>query len=112
VIRSLVNKEADYIVKAKNLLIDGYLLREDSFNEVARCIRMVLSGRQYFSPSFDRELLFSAEEELANMNQLTASEKMILRPISEQTTTQDIAAALGVSAPAIEKHRSNIIQKL
>ena len=106
------HKETDYIVRAKSLQIDGYLLKEDTFGEVTKCIQSVLNGRQYFSPSFEVSNLFSADEELSNINQLTTSEKMILRLIAERTSTQDIAATLGVSTRTIEKHRSNIIAKL
>jgi len=106
------HKESDYILQAKSLHIDGYILKEDTFAEVRRCIRKVLNGQRYYSPSFENNALFSAEEEMTNINLLTTSEKMILKLIADQTSTQEIAISLGVSTRTIEKHRSNIIRKL
>lgn len=106
------HRETDYIFQAKSLQIDGYLLKEDSFVEVERCIQSVLDNKQYYSPSFDVKKIQLANDEMANLNLLTASEKMILRLVAERTSTQDIAATLGVSTRTIEKHRSNIISKL
>ena len=46
------HKETEYIAQAKALQINGYLLKEDSFFDIERCLNAVLSGQQYFSSSF------------------------------------------------------------
>ena len=47
------HKETEYVLQAKALQIQGYLLKEDSFVEVEKCMDAVLKGEQYFSPSFE-----------------------------------------------------------
>jgi DNA-binding NarL/FixJ family response regulator len=106
------HKESEYVAQAKVLQIQGYLLKEDSFSEIEKCIQSVLDGQTYFSPSFDSFSLQNASEELRKLQLLTPSEATILKLISQQVTTAEIAQMLSVSGRTIEKHRSNIIAKL
>lgn len=106
------HKEVDYVIKAKALQINGYLLKEDSFIEIKRCIHRVLEGETYFSPSFDNLSLQNANEELRKIQFLTASEITILKLIANQMSNAEIADLLSVSIRTVEKHRSNIISKL
>jgi DNA-binding NarL/FixJ family response regulator len=106
------HKEADYVAQAKQLQIEGYLLKEDSFFEIERCIETVLNGGNYFSTSFKEAVLKGAKDELQKLQLLTPSERTILKLIAQQTNTNTIADTLCVSVRTIEKHRSNIIFKL
>ncbi len=106
------HKEADYILQAKGLQINGYLLKEDSFIEIERCINAVINNQIYFSNSFNNLALDNASQELQKLQMLTPSEMTILKRIALQNTTNDIANELCVSVRTIEKHRSNIINKL
>ncbi|MGB3342734.1 MAG: response regulator transcription factor [Aequorivita sp.] len=106
------HKENKYIAQAKTLQINGYLLKEDSFSVVEDCIKRVVNDHVYFSPSFEDGALHDVSEELKRLGYLTSSEKTILKLIAQQNSTQEIADLLCVSARTVEKHRSNIINKL
>ncbi|MEM6722377.1 MAG: response regulator transcription factor [Bacteroidota bacterium] len=106
------HKESYYIVQAKAFQIDGYLLKEDTFFEIEHCINEVLSGNVYFSKSIDDQPLQNASEELKRLNLLTLSETKILKLIAQEISNQEIADTLSVSIRTIEKHRSNVIEKL
>lgn len=106
------HKESYYIVQAKAFQIDGYLLKEDTFFEIEHCINEVLNGNIYFSKSIDDQPLQNASEELKRLNLLTLSETKILKLIAQEISNQEIADTLSVSIRTIEKHRSNIIEKL
>jgi DNA-binding NarL/FixJ family response regulator len=106
------HKESYYIVQAKAFQIDGYLLKEDTFFEIEHCINEVLNGNVYFSKSIDDQPLQNASEELKRLNLLTLSETKILKLIAQEISNQEIADSLSVSIRTIEKHRSNIIEKL
>lgn len=106
------HKESIYISQARSLNIDGYLLKEDSFMEIEKCIQAVLSEKCYFSSSFDITILEAANNEIKKLQRLTPSELKILKLIAKQNSNGDIAATLNVSIRTIEKHRSNIIFKL
>jgi len=106
------HKEAEYVAQAKSLQIQGYLLKEDSFFDMERCMEAVLRGEEYFSSSFDTFSLKNASEELKKLKLLTPSETTILKLVAQQTSNNEIASSLCVSVRTIEKHRSNVIDKL
>lgn len=106
------HKESYYIIQAKAFQIDGYLLKEDTFFEIEHCMKEVLNGNVYFSKSIEDQPLKEANEELKRINMLTLSEIKILKLIAQEISNQDIADSLSLSIRTIEKHRSNIIDKL
>lgn len=106
------HKETDYVTQAKALQIQGYLLKEDPFFEIERCIEAVLKGELYFSKSFDNTILNNATKGIKQLQLLTPSESTILKLIAQRMATNDIAENLFISARTVEKHRSNIIGKL
>jgi DNA-binding NarL/FixJ family response regulator len=106
------HKETEYVMQAKALQIDGYLLKEDAFGEIEKCMEAVLKGEEYFSSSFEAASLKNATEEIKNLKLLTPSEITILKLIAQPTSNNEIADQLFVSIRTVEKHRSNIIAKL
>ncbi len=106
------HKESEYIAQARALHINGYLLKEDSFFDIERCIEAVLRDEQYYSRSFKANTLNVVSTELKKLQLLTPSEQTILKMVAQQISTNAIAENLFVSKRTVEKHRSNIITKL
>jgi two-component system, NarL family, nitrate/nitrite response regulator NarL len=106
------HKEAQFIVRARNLNISGYVLKEDTSTEIIKCIEHVLKGEFYYSPSIIKENLDHANKHLNRLVSLSPSEKKILKMIAAHMSSQEISEKLHVSERTIEKHRSNIISKL
>lgn len=106
------HKEEEYISQSKTLQIDGYMLKENTFEELEYCIEVVLEGKQYFSSSFDDKKLESSSHLLKKLKNLSASEITILKLVAKSHSNQEISNTLAVSERTIEKHRSNIIKKL
>jgi two-component system nitrate/nitrite response regulator NarL len=106
------HKEANYIAQAKALQIKGYLLKEDSFLEIEKCISEVANNHVYFSSSIQHISSKNTSNEFHKLYLLSASEILILKHISKQIPSNGIAEILSVSVRTIEKHRSNIISKL
>ena len=50
------HKEKRYLVVARKLGVKGYILKEDGINVLDNCIREVLGGREYYSPSIDETI--------------------------------------------------------
>src|SRR5690554_530010 len=106
------HKEKSFVVQAKKLGIDGYLLKEDSMESIENCIAAVMNGEIYFSTSFDKNFESSVEDELKKVALLTPSERKIIRLISEDKSSAEISKLLFVSTRNVQKHRTNIIEKL
>jgi DNA-binding NarL/FixJ family response regulator len=96
----------------------GFVLKESAVSEILSAIRAVASGKHYLSPGISqylvsrherKETLASHHPDLAN---LTPAERRILKLISEDRTTKEIAADLVLSPRTVEAHRANISGKL
>lgn len=110
--------EEDIFDEAMNLGIKGYVLKDSAVNDIIECIHTVSDNNYYISPSVSNFLINRKKRfnELRNNNpkidQLTPSEKTILKYISENMTSKEIAEILFLSYRTIENHRTNISNKL
>ena len=106
------HKQKGFVVQAKTLGVQGYLLKEDSFEEIVLCIAEVMKGNNYYSKSFEDDFETLANEELRKISLLTPSERTIIRLIAQNKTSLEICETLSISKRTVEKHRANIIAKL
>lgn len=112
-----VHKEDEYIHSSLRAGADGYLLKDASFDELQIAIRSVLSGKTYLSPDVSGEVIqryLSAAGEAGRtpLQQLTHRERQVLKLIAEGKPNKYIAEYFSLSVKTIEKHRSNLMQKL
>lgn len=105
------HKEKELYYQAKELNVFGYILKEFALEEIEACINSVLENTPYFSPKI-LEMLSISETEPTGLGALTPSEKKILKLIAKDKTNREIASLLFISHRTVEKHRSNIINKL
>ena len=106
------HKEKAFIYKAKKLNISGYIIKDEPFVEIHKCIQSVSKGTPYFSAVFNTVFEDEVVPQLQILKLLTPSERTIVRLVAQEKSSKDIAELLSVSARTIEKHRSNIITKL
>ncbi len=106
------HKEKGFMVQAKNIGVNGYILKEDSFAEIELCISEVMKDNTYYSKSFNDDFDLVTETELKKILLLTPSERTILRLIANGNNSTQIGEALCISPRTVQKHRSNIITKL
>lgn len=110
--------EEDIFDEAMNLGIKGFVLKDSAVNDIIDCIYSVYDDRYYISPSVSNFLMNRRKKlnELKNNNpklqNLTVTEKKILKYISENKTSKEIAEILFISYRTIENHRANISGKL
>ena len=107
------DKQEDVYEKAKELNIYGYILKEFAVEEIENCIESVINNTPYFSQEIIPNLEKSSNNtDLTILNKLTKTEIKIIKFISKNKTSPEIAEELNVSSRTIEKHRSNIVNKL
>jgi len=110
--------EEDIFEEAMNHGIKGFVLKDSAVSDIVDCIFSVHEDRYYISPSVSNFLINRRKKlkELKNNNpllqNLTMSEKKILKFISENKTSKEIADILFISYRTIENHRANISGKL
>jgi DNA-binding NarL/FixJ family response regulator len=98
--------------------IRGYIVKDSAANEIVGCIKSVAAGHSFFSPALSGHLLTRREraDEFArqtpSIDDLTASERRVLRLIAEAKSNKEIAETLFISIRTVEHHRANICSKL
>lgn len=108
-----MHKEMTVFKRANQFGVAGYLLKENSQDELQKCLEEVKKGNQYVSKSLLSELtLDQGKGDASEMALLTFAEKKILELIAQQKTSKQIAEMLFISEKTVEGHRANIISKL
>jgi two-component system nitrate/nitrite response regulator NarL len=105
-------KEKGFVLKAKKMNISGYLLKDQPFSEIKKCLEQVLDGKFYSSSMFDEVFENEVLHQVAKIKFLSPSERTIIRLIGQKKSSREIAEILSISSRTVEKHRSNIISKL
>lgn len=106
------HKEKGFVLKAKKLNISGYLLKDEPFSEIEKCIDEVRKGDTYFSTTFDKVFNTEITPQLDKIKFLSPSERTIVRLIAQEKTSKEISEMLSISLRTVQKHRANIIAKL
>lgn len=111
-------KEEDMFNEAMDAGAWGYVLKENAIEDIIESIKAVFEGNYYISPLISRYLINRLnkkqkfESEQPSINQLTKTERAILKLIAEGKTSQQIADELHISYKTVENHRNNISKKL
>ncbi|WP_337873255.1 response regulator transcription factor [Ignavibacterium sp.] len=111
-------KDEDMFNAAMDTGAFGYVLKENAAEDILEGVKTVASGDYYISPLISSYLVkrLNAKKELElrqpSINDLTKSERVILKLIAEGKTSQQIADELHISYKTVENHRNNISKKL
>ena len=118
VVMLTMHKEEMLFNEAMNAGVLGFILKENAASDLLGCIRAVVSGEPFISPSLSSFLLnrkMDAQkliQEKPELETLTAAERRILKLIAEDLTSKEIAERLGISAHTVENHRAKICDRL
>jgi DNA-binding NarL/FixJ family response regulator len=113
-----MHKDEDIFNAAMNIDVRGYVVKDSAVTDIAASIRAVHAGRPFISPAVSAYLLNRTQragrltEEKPGLQQLTPTERRILKLLADNKTSREIAGEMFVSPRTIENHRANICQKL
>lgn len=96
---------ATIIEQALEIGVQGFVRKDSPVNDLVRAIRAVAAGASYLDPSMTSELLKRTPS-------LTQRERAVLMRLSEGQQQEEIAGALGVSVPTIQKNVASAREKL
>ncbi|MFA6470069.1 MAG: response regulator transcription factor [Bacteroidota bacterium] len=104
--------------RAMEIGVMGYVLKESAATEIVEALKNVREGKHYITPTLSGHLVrrnvqpeFRSEEQFG-LSQLTAGERKILKLISLEQSSKEIAEAMFISPRTVDTHRNNICQKL
>lgn len=110
-----VHNELEYLLKAVDIGVDGYILKDSRSDELKRAIHSVLSGENYIQAS----LIPALNNRLANrdidkdkIDSLTSRELEVLIQVANGMINKEIATSLNISERTVKNHVSNIFKKI
>jgi DNA-binding NarL/FixJ family response regulator len=113
-----IHREEELFEAALNLGAKGYVLKDSAVNDIIESIRAVASHQHYISPQLSSYLVRrkakadALTRQKPSLEDLTPTERRILRLIAEDRTTREIADQLFISPRTVDTHRANICRKL
>ncbi|MFQ5796997.1 MAG: response regulator [Candidatus Bipolaricaulia bacterium] len=116
IILSMYDDE-EYVVRAIQQGVSGYILKRAISDELIATIREVHRGHLYLGRLVANDRLRQAIEDLGQgqpvqVERLTPREREILILVAEGHTSQQIADRLGISVKTVENHRARLMEKL
>lgn len=110
-----VHNEVDYLLRAVDIGVDGYILKDSKSAELKKAIKTVLSGENYIQAS----LIPALNNRLANrdidkdkLSSLTSRELEVLIQVANGMLNKEIATNLNISERTVKNHVSNIFKKI
>lgn len=111
-------KEKKYFNKAMDANVLGYLLKDNAILDLINCIKSVSDGKYYVSSLISeymihrKDRLKSVQYEHPSLEDLTLTERKILKLIADNKTSKEIADQLFLSIRTVQNHRAHICDKL
>lgn len=110
-----VHNEVEYLLKAIDIGVDGYILKDSESAELKKAISLVLNGESYIQPSLIPALnsrLVARDVDKEKIESLTKREMEVLIQVANGMFNKEIATVLNISERTVKNHISNIFKKI
>lgn len=110
-----VHNEMDYLMKAVDIGVDGYILKDSESSELKKAIMAVKDGKNYIQPSLIPALnshLVNRDSDKDMISSLTNRELEVLVQVANGMFNKEIATNLNISERTVKNHISNIFKKI
>lgn len=110
-----VHNEMEYLLKAVNIGVDGYILKDSESTELKKAINVVMSGENYIQPNLIPALnnrLINRDIDKDKIASLTKRELEVLIQVANGMFNKEIADSLHISERTVKNHISNIFKKI
>lgn len=110
-----VHNEIEYLLKAVDLDIDGYILKDSESEVLKNAIFTVYNGENYIQPELIPLLnsrMINRDSDKEKIKTLTKREIEVLKAIAAGLLNKEIATNLGISERTVKNHISNIFKKI
>lgn len=110
-----VHNEVEYLLKAVDIGIDGYILKDSDSNELKRAINTVYNGEKFIKPSLIPLLnskLIARDLDKEKVEKLSDREIEVLKLVSIGMFNKEIGKKLDISERTVKNHMSSIFKKI
>lgn len=110
-----VHDSVEYLLKAVELGVDGYIMKDSESAELKKAINVVMSGENYIQPKLVPALnnrLIARDIDKDKIDSLTGRELEVLIQVANGMFNKEIATSLNISERTVKNHISNIFKKI
>lgn len=110
-----IHSEVEYLLKAVDIGVNGYLLKDSESAELKKAITAVVNGENYIQPSLIPVLnakMINRDSDTVKIESLTKRELEVLKNLSYGMYNKEIAEKLDISERTVKNHISNIFKKI
>lgn len=110
-----VHDEVEYLEKAIDIGLEGYILKDSGLEELKRAIHSILEGDIFIEPKLSLELnnhSIKKNVDKEKIDTLTKREMEVLKLVAKGEFNKDIALTLDISERTVKNHIFNIFKKL
>jgi DNA-binding NarL/FixJ family response regulator len=110
-----VHNEVEYLLKAVNIGVNGYLLKDSESAELKKAINAVVGGDDYIQPSLIPLLnakMIDIDKDSVKIEKLTRRELEVLKLLAVGKYNKEVAEELEISERTVKNHVSNIFKKI
>lgn len=110
-----VHNEVEYLVKAVDIGVDGYILKDSESLELKKAIQAVMNGESYIQSSLIPTLnsrLVTRDVDKEKIDSLTKRELEVLIQVANGMFNKEIAISLNISERTVKNHISSIFKKI
>jgi len=105
-----VHNETEYLMKAVDIGINGYVLKDSESAELKKAIFTIADGETYIQPSLIPAL--NSKMIQKNEDELNKREMEVLKEMAVGKFNRDIAKEMKISERTVKNHISSIFKKL
>lgn len=110
-----VHNEVEYLLKAVDIGVNGYLLKDSESAELKKAILSVVNEEDYIQPSLIPVLnakMIDRNKDNEKLEKLTKRELQVLKLLSIGKLNRQVAEELEISERTVKNHVSNIFKKI
>lgn len=110
-----VHNEVEYLLKAVDIGINGYLLKDSESSELKKAILSVVDGEDYIQPSLIPVLnakMIDRNMDSEKIEKLTKRELEVLKLLAVGMYNKGVADELHISERTVKNHVSSIFKKI
>lgn len=110
-----VHNETEYLMKAVDIGVNGYVLKDSESAELKKAIFTVADGETYIQPSLIPALnakMIETNKDAEKIKSLTKRELDVLKLLAVGMFNREVGKRLEISERTVKNHVSNIFKKL
>jgi len=111
VIALSMHKENSFVERMKRFGAKGYMLKDDSTEELIKAIQTVYDGGTYYSSRVQSSSVISKRSSPFDLNKISKREVEILTLIAQGFSNKEVSKQLYLSVHTIDSHRKNMLNK-